>query len=239
MADTPAGHQLLAGKTGIISGALDPNSLAWALAVAAHREGARFVLTNAPGRQPLRAARRARRAHRWQPHRLRRRHQRRRARRAHDDRHRGARRAAGLRGPLDRDGPQRPQEPAVREPQVRVVPQDAGHLGRVAAPDGPRRAREGRPRRRRLGPRDELHRRHADVLGVLRDGRRQGAARVHRALVRLPPRPPAASASTPSRRARPRRRPAAASTASTPCSTSPTRSRPSATPTPRPAPTTA
>ena len=48
MADTPAGHQLLAGKTGIISGALDPNSIAWALAVAAHREGARFVLTNAP-----------------------------------------------------------------------------------------------------------------------------------------------------------------------------------------------
>ncbi len=48
MADTSAGHQLLAGKTGIISGALDPNSLAWALAVAAHREGARFVLTNAP-----------------------------------------------------------------------------------------------------------------------------------------------------------------------------------------------
>ncbi len=48
MADTSAGHQLLAGKTGIISGALDPNSIAWALAVAAHREGARFVLTNAP-----------------------------------------------------------------------------------------------------------------------------------------------------------------------------------------------
>ena len=48
MADTPAGTSLLAGKTGIISGALDPNSLAWALAVAAHREGARFVLTNAP-----------------------------------------------------------------------------------------------------------------------------------------------------------------------------------------------
>ncbi len=39
---------LLAGKTGVISGALDPNSIAWALAEAAHREGARFVLTNAP-----------------------------------------------------------------------------------------------------------------------------------------------------------------------------------------------
>ena len=51
MADSPAapsGTGLLAGKTGIISGALDPNSIAWALAVAAHREGARFVLTNAP-----------------------------------------------------------------------------------------------------------------------------------------------------------------------------------------------
>ena len=45
MADTP---QLLAGKTGVISGALDPNSIAWALALAAHRAGARFVLTNAP-----------------------------------------------------------------------------------------------------------------------------------------------------------------------------------------------
>jgi len=46
MADTSAG--LLAGKTGVISGALDPDSIAWALALAAHREGARFVLTNAP-----------------------------------------------------------------------------------------------------------------------------------------------------------------------------------------------
>ena len=46
MADS--GHGLLAGKTGIISGALDPDSIAWALAQAAHREGARFVLTNAP-----------------------------------------------------------------------------------------------------------------------------------------------------------------------------------------------
>lgn len=50
MADAPAlaPHGLLAGKVGIISGALDPNSIAWALAEAAHREGARFVLTNAP-----------------------------------------------------------------------------------------------------------------------------------------------------------------------------------------------
>lgn len=43
-----SGHGLLAGKVGVISGALDPNSLAWALAEAAHRDGARFVLTNAP-----------------------------------------------------------------------------------------------------------------------------------------------------------------------------------------------
>ena len=47
-ADVPAGTGLLRGKTGVISGALDPNSIAWALALAAHREGARFVLTNAP-----------------------------------------------------------------------------------------------------------------------------------------------------------------------------------------------
>ena len=44
----PDSNGLLAGKTGVISGALDPNSIAWALAEAAHREGARFVLTNAP-----------------------------------------------------------------------------------------------------------------------------------------------------------------------------------------------
>ena len=44
----PDSHGLLAGKTGVISGALDPDSIAWALAEAAHREGARFVLTNAP-----------------------------------------------------------------------------------------------------------------------------------------------------------------------------------------------
>ena len=48
MSDTAEGHGLLRGKTGVISGALDPNSIAWALAEAAHREGARFVLTNAP-----------------------------------------------------------------------------------------------------------------------------------------------------------------------------------------------
>ncbi|MEM6326258.1 MAG: SDR family oxidoreductase [Bacteroidota bacterium] len=42
------GRGLLDGKTGIISGALDPDSIAWAVAEAAHREGARFVLTNAP-----------------------------------------------------------------------------------------------------------------------------------------------------------------------------------------------
>lgn len=45
MADS---NGLLAGKTGVISGALDPDSIAWALAESAHREGARFVLTNAP-----------------------------------------------------------------------------------------------------------------------------------------------------------------------------------------------
>ena len=48
MPDSPAGRGLLDGKVGVISGALDPNSIAWALAESAHREGARFVLTNAP-----------------------------------------------------------------------------------------------------------------------------------------------------------------------------------------------
>ena len=39
---------LLKGKKGIIFGALDPNSIAWKVAMRAHEEGAQFVLTNAP-----------------------------------------------------------------------------------------------------------------------------------------------------------------------------------------------
>jgi enoyl-[acyl-carrier protein] reductase I len=39
---------LLDGKTGIIFGALTESSIAWQVALAAQREGARFVLTNAP-----------------------------------------------------------------------------------------------------------------------------------------------------------------------------------------------
>lgn len=42
------GYGLLEGKTGIIFGALNASSIAWAIAEAAHREGARFVLSNAP-----------------------------------------------------------------------------------------------------------------------------------------------------------------------------------------------
>ncbi len=41
-------NQLLAGKKGIIFGALDENSIAWKVAVKCHEEGAKFVLTNAP-----------------------------------------------------------------------------------------------------------------------------------------------------------------------------------------------
>ena len=41
-------NNLLAGKVGIISGALDERSIAWKVALKAHAEGARFVLTNAP-----------------------------------------------------------------------------------------------------------------------------------------------------------------------------------------------
>ena len=41
-------HNLLEGKRGIITGALDENSLAWKTAVKAHQQGAKFVLTNAP-----------------------------------------------------------------------------------------------------------------------------------------------------------------------------------------------
>ena len=39
---------LLAGKTGVIFGALDERSIAWHVAEAAHVQGARIVLTNAP-----------------------------------------------------------------------------------------------------------------------------------------------------------------------------------------------
>ena len=42
------GYNLLAGKKGIIFGALDENSIAWKVALKAREEGASFTLTNAP-----------------------------------------------------------------------------------------------------------------------------------------------------------------------------------------------
>ena len=41
-------HRLLTGKKGVIFGALNESSIGWAIAEAAHREGARFALSNAP-----------------------------------------------------------------------------------------------------------------------------------------------------------------------------------------------
>ena len=41
-------HQLLAGKRGIIFGALDESSIAWHVATQCVAEGARITLTNAP-----------------------------------------------------------------------------------------------------------------------------------------------------------------------------------------------
>jgi enoyl-[acyl-carrier protein] reductase I len=41
-------NNLLAGKVGIISGALNSQSIAWKVAQKAHEQGARIVLTNAP-----------------------------------------------------------------------------------------------------------------------------------------------------------------------------------------------
>ena len=41
-------NNLLKGKRGIITGALDENSLAWKTALKAHEQGAQIVLTNAP-----------------------------------------------------------------------------------------------------------------------------------------------------------------------------------------------
>ncbi len=41
-------NNLLKGKKGIISGALDANSIAWKVAEKAHEQGAQIVLTNAP-----------------------------------------------------------------------------------------------------------------------------------------------------------------------------------------------
>ncbi len=43
-----AGYGLLEGKRGIIFGALVESSIAWSIAEAAHREGAQFILSNAP-----------------------------------------------------------------------------------------------------------------------------------------------------------------------------------------------
>ena len=42
------GHGLLSGKTGLIFGALNDQSIAWAVAEAVYREGGRFALSNAP-----------------------------------------------------------------------------------------------------------------------------------------------------------------------------------------------
>ncbi len=42
------GKDLLKGKKGVIFGALDPNSIAWKVALKAHDEGAEIVLSNAP-----------------------------------------------------------------------------------------------------------------------------------------------------------------------------------------------
>lgn len=41
-------ENLLKGKLGIITGALDENSIAWKAALKTHEQGGRFVLTNAP-----------------------------------------------------------------------------------------------------------------------------------------------------------------------------------------------
>ncbi|MCS6832390.1 MAG: SDR family oxidoreductase [Flammeovirgaceae bacterium] len=41
-------YNLLKGKRGIITGALDENSIAWQVALKAHEEGAKIILTNAP-----------------------------------------------------------------------------------------------------------------------------------------------------------------------------------------------
>ena len=43
-----AGHDLLDGKTGVIFGPLNEESIAWSIAQACHREGAEFTLSNAP-----------------------------------------------------------------------------------------------------------------------------------------------------------------------------------------------
>jgi enoyl-[acyl-carrier protein] reductase I len=42
------GHNLLDGKTGVIFGPLNEESIAWSIAQACHREGAEFALSNAP-----------------------------------------------------------------------------------------------------------------------------------------------------------------------------------------------
>lgn len=42
------GYNLLKGKKGLIFGALDDRSIAWRVAMACHREGAEFALSNAP-----------------------------------------------------------------------------------------------------------------------------------------------------------------------------------------------
>ena len=47
------GYGLLKGKKGIIFGALEERSIAWAIAEKVHAEGGQFVLSNAPVAQRL------------------------------------------------------------------------------------------------------------------------------------------------------------------------------------------
>lgn len=42
------GKKLLAGKKGIIFGALNEHSIAWQIALKCYEEGAKIILTNAP-----------------------------------------------------------------------------------------------------------------------------------------------------------------------------------------------
>src|SRR5262245_41149644 len=46
--DTTMSHNLLKGKKGIITGALDESSIAWKVAMKCFEEGAAITLTNAP-----------------------------------------------------------------------------------------------------------------------------------------------------------------------------------------------
>ena len=176
---------LLDGKRGLILGIANKRSIAWGIAQAAHREGARLAVTYQGERleENVRELAAQLRDPLVLPCDV-----------SKDDDLEGARglgprgaRRARLRGPRGGLRPARGARRRVREHLARGLPPRPGHLLLLAHGSRPR---DGAPHGGRRQHRDpELPRRRAGGAQLQRDGRRQGRARDVRALPRGRPRP--------------------------------------------------